>query len=170
MSSGYITCRGDAYTARTGLPFPRPIPTQDQLDATWKSSTAPLALSSSVECADPPSLGGFWPLRSWAQYVQSRPALCQSINWTHPLSFVVRGDGYPCAGGTWSQLSVGLFNHGVKARKPAFLWVIGMAVTGDKDMAAVGRIWAQVLQLCILHFGVYMLFIIRAFIIRKLPL
>ena len=43
--SEYITRRRDAYTARTGLPFPRPIPTWDQFDATWKSLTAPLALS-----------------------------------------------------------------------------------------------------------------------------
>ena len=43
--SEYITCRCDAYTARNGLPFPRPIPTRDQFDATWKSLTAPLALS-----------------------------------------------------------------------------------------------------------------------------
>ena len=55
--SEYITRRGDAYTARTGLPFPRPIPTRDQFDATWKSSTAPLVLSPPVECADPPSFG-----------------------------------------------------------------------------------------------------------------
>ena len=43
--SEYITRRGDAYTARTGLPFPRPIPTRDQFDPTWKSLTASLALS-----------------------------------------------------------------------------------------------------------------------------
>ena len=43
--SEYITRRGDAYAARTGLPFPRPIPTRDQFDATWKSLTALLALS-----------------------------------------------------------------------------------------------------------------------------
>ena len=78
----YITRRGDTYTARTGLPFPRPIPTQDQFDATWKSLTAPLALSPPVECADPPSSGRCWRLRSRAQYVQSRPALCQSIERT----------------------------------------------------------------------------------------
>ena len=78
--SQYITRRGDAYTARTGLPFPRPIPTWDQFDATWKSLTAPLALSPPVECADPPSSGRCRPLQSWAQYVQSRPALCQSID------------------------------------------------------------------------------------------
>ena len=42
--SAYITRRRNAYTARIGLPFPRPIPTLDQFDATWKSLTAPLAL------------------------------------------------------------------------------------------------------------------------------
>ena len=54
--SEYITRRGDAYTARTGLPFPRPVPRRDQFDATWNSLTAPLAWSPPVECADP-SLG-----------------------------------------------------------------------------------------------------------------
>ena len=166
--SEYIS-QGDAYTARMGLPFPWPIPTRDQFDAKWKSLTAPLALSPPVECAHPPSSGRCWPLRSWAQCVQSRPALCQSIVLTRPLTFVVRGDGYPCAGGSWSQLSVGLLNHGLKARTPAFLWVIGMAVTGDKDMVALGQIWAQVLKVCSLHFRVHKLFIIRAFIIRELP-
>ena len=163
--SEYITRRGDAYTARTGLPFPQPIPTRDQFDATWKSLTAPLALSPPVECAHPPSSARCWPLRSWAQYVQSRPALCQSIDWTRPLTFVVRRDGYLCAGGSWSQLSIGLLNHGVKARTPAFLWVVGMVVTGDKDMVALGQIWAQVVQVCSLHFRVHMLFTIRPFII-----
>ena len=52
--SEYITGRGDAYTARPGLPFPRPIPTRDQFDATLKSLTAPLVLPPPVECADPP--------------------------------------------------------------------------------------------------------------------
>ena len=33
----YISRPGEAYTARTWLPFPRPIPTWDQFDATWKS-------------------------------------------------------------------------------------------------------------------------------------
>ena len=62
----YITRRGDAYTARTELPFPRPIPTQHQFDATCKSLTAPLALSPRVECVDPPSSGRCWPPRLWA--------------------------------------------------------------------------------------------------------
>ena len=118
--SEYITRRGDAYTARTGLPFRSPLPTREQFDATWKSLTARLAFLPAVEYADPASSGRCWPLWLWAQYVLSRPALCQSIDWTRPLTFVVRGDGYPCAGGSWSQPSVGLLNHRVKARTPAF--------------------------------------------------
>ena len=53
----YVTRRGDAYTARTALPLPRPIPTRDQFDATWKSLTAPLVLSPPLECADTPIVG-----------------------------------------------------------------------------------------------------------------
>ena len=55
--SEYITPRGDAYTARTGLPFPRPIPTRDQFDATWKSLTTPLALSPPGGRCRPPIVG-----------------------------------------------------------------------------------------------------------------
>ena len=77
--SEYITRRGDAYTARTGLPLPRPILTWDQFDATWKSLTASCVVPPGRMC-NPPSSGRCWPLRSWAQYVQSRPVLCQSID------------------------------------------------------------------------------------------
>ena len=82
--SEYFTCQGIAYIAHTGQPFPRPIATRHQFDATWKSLTAPLALSPPVECADPPLSGPSWPLRLWVQYVQSRPALCQAIDWIPP--------------------------------------------------------------------------------------
>ena len=144
----YITRRGDAYTARTGLPFPRPIPTRDQFDATWKSLTAPLVLSPLLWNVPIPrrrvTVGTYG--RGHNTCNPGQPcALCQSIDWTRPLTFVVWGGGYLCAGGSWSQLSVGLLNHGLKARTPAFLWVIGMAVTWDKDMVALGQIWAQVL-------------------------
>ena len=155
--SEYITRRSDTYTARTGLPFPRPIPTGYQFEATWKSWTAPLVLSPPVECANPPSSGRCWPLWSWAQYVQSRPALWQSIDWTRPVSFVVRGDGYPCAVGSWPQLSVGLLNHGVEARRPAFLRPMRHrhGPMGDKGMVALCQIWAQVLQVRSLRFRVH---------------
>ena len=44
------------------------------------------------------------------------------------------------------DLSIGLLNHGKRGRTPAYLWVIGMAVCADKDMAALASIWAKNLQ------------------------
>ena len=130
-----MTRRGAAYTAATGLPFPRPIPSHDRFMDTWKDLVKP-------PCP--------WriprPLQSWARYIQSRPPLVDTIDWKRPLTFLLRGDAYPCAGGSWTQLSVGLLNHGARGRTPAHIWVIGMAVCGDKDMAALATIWSKNLQ------------------------
>ena len=106
----------------------------------------PLELGPTVSVAKPLVSGRSWPLRSWVQYLQSPPPLVDSIDWSRPLTFILRGDAYPGDGGNWTQLSIGLLNHGKKARTPTYLWVIGMAVCGDKDMAALATIWANNLQ------------------------
>ena len=56
--SEYITHQRESYTARTGLLFPRPIPTRNQFDATWKSLTAPLVMSPPMECRQEASYEG----------------------------------------------------------------------------------------------------------------
>ena len=144
----YMSHREVAYTAATGYPFPRPIPSRDQFSDTWKEMAKPLELRPPVYVVDPPASGRSWPLQSWVGYVQSRPPLADVIDWSRPLILLVCGDAYPCAGGRWTQLSVGLLNHGARGRTPAYLWVIGMAVCGDKDMAALATIWAENLQVC----------------------
>ena len=63
-----------------------------------------------------------------------------------PRVFLLCRDAYPCAGGRWTQLSIGLLNHGSRVYSPGYLWMIGMAVCGDKDMAAIATIWAKNLQ------------------------
>ena len=146
--SEYMTRRGSAYTAATGLPFPSPLPTRDTFTDMRKELVNPLDLRPPVSVPNPPASGRSWPLSSWARYVQSRPSLVDTIDWTRPLTFIVRGDAYPCAGGSWTQLSIGLLNHGARGRTPAHLWVIGMAVCGDKDMAALATIWADNLTVC----------------------
>ena len=146
--SEYMSRRGSAYTAATGLPFSRPIPTRDTFTDTWKELVTPLDLRPPVSVPDPPASGRSWPLPSWARYVQSRPSLVDTIDWTRPLTFIVRGDAYPCAGGSWTQLSIGLLNHGARGRTPAYLWVIGMAVCRDKDMAALATICADNFKVC----------------------
>ena len=108
----------------------------------------PLDLRPPVSIPDPLASGRSWPLPSWARYVQSRPSLVDTIDWTRPLTFILRGHAYPCAGGSWTQLSIGLLNHSARGRTPAYLWVIGMVVCGDKDMAALATIWADNLKVC----------------------
>ena len=146
--SEYMSRRGSAYTAARGLPFPRPIPTRDTFTDTRKELVTPLDLRPPVYVPDRPASGRSWPLPSWARYVQSCPSLVDTIDWTRPFTFIVRGDAYPCAGGSWTQLSIGLLNHGARGRTPAYLWVIGMAVCGDKHMAALATIWAYNLKDC----------------------
>ena len=118
--SEYVSRRGSAYTAATGLPFPKPIPTQDTFTDTWKELVTPLDLRPPVSIPDPPASRRSWPLLSWARYVQSRPSLVDTIDWTRPLTFIVRGDAYPWDGGSWTQLSIGLLNHGAQGRTPAY--------------------------------------------------
>ena len=127
--SGFMTRRQAAYTAATGLPFPRAIPSRDRFMDTWKDLVKPLALDRLVSVADPPTSARSWPLQSWARYIQLRPPLVDTINWKRPLTFLLHGDAYPCAGGSWTQLSIGLLNHGARGRTPAYLWVIGHAQT-----------------------------------------
>ena len=71
----FMTGRGAAYTAATGLPFPRPIPSRDRFTDTWKELVKPLALDPPMSVPEPPTSGRSWPLQSWARYIQSRPAL-----------------------------------------------------------------------------------------------
>ena len=152
--SEFMTRRGIDYTAATGHTFPRPIPTPQAFLDTWKDMAEPLELRPPVNVDDPPATGRSWPVHSWAPYIQSRPPLVDVIDWNRPLTFTVRGDAYPCAGGSWTQLSIGLLNHGKRGHTPAYLWVIRMAVRGDKDMAALATIWAenpQVLGALVLH-------------------
>ena len=65
-----------------------------------------------------------------------------------PVTFVLHGDAYPCAGGSWTKLSFEPLNRGAQARTSAYLCLIGMAVNGDKDMAALATIWSRNLQVC----------------------
>ena len=145
--SEFMTRRGIDYTAATGHTFPRPIPTRQAFLDTWKDMAKPLELPPPPPREhDPPASGRSWPVHSWARYIQLHPPLVDTIDWDRPLTFIVRGDAYPCAGGSWTKLSIGLLNHGKRGHTPAYLWVIGMAVCGDKDMAALATIWAENLQ------------------------
>ena len=124
---------------------------------TWKELVKQPALHLPVSMPDPPTSGRSGPLQLWARYIQSRQPLADTIDLKRPLTFLLHGDAYPCAGGSWTQLSIGLLNHGARGRTPAYLWVIGMAVCRDKDMAALATIWSKNLQVWVLFFSAFVL-------------
>ena len=138
--SEFMTRQGVAHNAAAGLPFPRPTPSRDHFTDTWKELLKPLVIDPPVSAPEPPTSGHSWQPQLRARYIQFRPPLVGTIDWKRPLTFLPRGDAYPCGGGSWTQLCIGLLNHGARARTPAYLWVDGMAVCGDKDMAALATI------------------------------
>ena len=87
----FMTRRGAAYTAATGLPFPRPIPSRDHFTDTWMELVKPLALYPPMSVPQPPTSGRSCPLQSWARYIQLRPSLVDTINWKMPLTYLLRG-------------------------------------------------------------------------------
>ena len=74
-------------------------------------------------------------------YILSRPGLVRSINRSFPLTFIVRGDAYPMAGGNWTQLTISLANFDRRARSPAGFWVLSIANCDDKAMDTPGTSW-----------------------------
>ena len=55
--SEYMSRRGSAYTAATGLPFPSPIPTRDTFMDTWRELVTPVYLQPPLSVPDPPRVG-----------------------------------------------------------------------------------------------------------------
>ena len=107
----------------------------------WRACCTPLQRAPPVTAGSPPASGCSWPDASWVNYMQSRNALRNGINYSRPPMFIVRRDAFPFAYGSWSHLGIAFANHGACASQPPYYWVIGMAVCGDKDMAQVGAIW-----------------------------
>ena len=62
------------------------------------------------------------------------------IDSSFPLTFTVTGDGHPCAGAEWSQLSVSIVNEGLWGRSSACVWVIRLAIYGHKQMATLATL------------------------------
>ena len=64
-----------------------------------------------------------------------------NLNRNFPLTFIVRGDACPMAGGNWTQLTISLANFNRLARSPAGLWVLSMANCDDKAMDTLRTLW-----------------------------
>ena len=119
-------------------PYSRPICSERAFQARWKELVVRVQLDDPVATVLPKATGISWPFASWVTYILSRPGLVRSINRTVPLTFLVRGDAYPVAGGNWTQLTISLAYFERLARSLAGLWALSMANCDDKAMETLG--------------------------------
>ena len=144
--SAYFTRVVKALPRACRAAIPRPICTHAQFHACWARLLEPLQLATPVFVDWPPATGVTWPIHSWLEYLHSRPEFTEGYDLQTELTLIIRGDGYPIAGGSLCQLSVSLLEHGKQARRPGFNWILGLAVCHDKDMVALGAIWEELFQ------------------------
>ena len=57
------------------------------------------------------------------------------------ITLIFRGDGYPVAGCSWTQLNVSIMDHGRHARTTSHMCVISLAHASDKDMEDLEILW-----------------------------
>lgn len=143
------------FTSADLPPWARPICSHEAFHAKWKELLKPLELDAPVRTASPAATGVSWGIHSWVEYIASRPALVDAIDFDGPpgmegLHLIVRGDGYPIAGTTFCNLCIALANHGPEARRPAMNWPIGLATCADKDSDALRQLWAKNIEVCFL--------------------
>ena len=157
--SEVYTLGGLKCTAATGLPFACPICPERAFQQRWEELLAPLELEPPGSTSDPRAIGVSWPWALWLHYIASQSPFCRMIDWSFLLTFIVKGDGYPCACGEWSQLSVSIVDMGLWGRIRACVWVIRLAICGDKQMAPLATWIAEwcrkLLNMLLIHrFGI----------------
>ena len=99
-----------------------------------------MELDPPVATVLPKATGIAWPFTSRTRYIVSWPGLLRSINGSFPLTFIVRRDAYPVAGGTLTQRTISLANFDRLTCTPAGLWVLSMANCDDKAMHTLGTL------------------------------
>ena len=153
--SAYFTRVVKALPRQCRVAIPRPMCTHGEFHACWARLLEPLQLATPRFTDWPAATSVSWPLQSWLDYLHSRKEFTDGYDLQTELTLIIRGDGYPIAGGSFCQMSVSLLEHGKQARRPGFSWVLGLAVCHDKDMVALEALWDDNFQvrfctLCIL--------------------
>ena len=134
LSELYTLCKLEYHRTVPGAPYSRPMCTERDFQAQWKEMVAPVELDHFGATVLPKATGISWPFASWVKYILSRMGLVRSINCTFPLTFIVRGNAYPVAGGNRTELTISLANFAPLACSSAGLLVLSMANCDGKAM------------------------------------
>lgn len=65
---------------------------------------------------------------------------------SYKLCLLVRGDAFPVANDSWTQVSVTVLNHGALARTMAHTWILGVAWCADKDFELLRKLFSPLFE------------------------
>ena len=73
-----------------------------------------------------------WPLQHFFDYIFSFDSIVSNLQYPREcqgeLWIIVRGDGLPCGGESWCQMSISFANHGHLARTLSYHWTVVQAI------------------------------------------
>ena len=88
-----------------------------------------------------------WPLRHFFDYIFSFDSIVSNLQYPREcqgeLWIIVRGDGLPCGGESWCQMSISFANHGHLARTLSYHWTLNVALCGEKSTSVLSQVWAN---------------------------
>ena len=86
-----------------------------------------------------------WPLQHFFDYIFSFDSIVSNLQYPREcqgeLWIIVRGDGLPCGGESWCQMSISFANHGHLARTLSYHWTV--ALCGEKSTSVLSQVWAN---------------------------
>ena len=78
-----------------------------------------------------------WPLQHFLDYIFSFDSIVSNLQCPREcqgeLWIIVRGDGFPCGGESWCQMSISFANNGHLARTLSYHWTVNVALCGEKS-------------------------------------
>ena len=149
----FASAKKQAYFNATGVRVPNLFPGRRTVEDTWKSLTSLCTLESSTWYNSTVPIS--WQLEEWVEYVQSQDAIWDTVaDPQDGITLIIRGDGYPVAGCSWTQLNVSIMDHGRHARTTSHMWVISLAYASDKDMEDLKILWKTNVEVCCAAFFV----------------
>ena len=88
-----------------------------------------------------------WPLQHFFDYIFSFDSIVSNLQYPREcqgeLWIIVRGDGLPCGGESWCQMSISFANHGHLARTLSHHWTVNVALCGEKSTSVLSQVWAN---------------------------
>ena len=149
----FASAKQQAYFNATGVRVPNLFPGRQTVEDTWKCLTSHCTLESPTWYNNTVSIS--WPLQKWLEYVQSQDAIWDTVaDPQDGITLIIRGDGYPVAGCSWTQLNVSIMDHRRHARTTSHMWVISLAYASDKDMEDLKILWKTNVEVCCAAFFV----------------